>query len=164
MAQAVSPTSHYGGLSVHTGQSLWDLCWTLGQVPPPPQVLWFCLQIPFHHDSPYSCKYLLCGATVLVELWLPHIFYVRFRDNKFLQGGVVSPTPNPQPGGPVWHLPQNLSGMGDPTSSYAADGIALKSSLAHTSPFTQQQRYSYNTWRINNMPIGGHSSETLSLH
>jgi hypothetical protein len=27
-------------------------------------------------------------------------FYVRFRDNKFVQGGAVSPTPNPQPGGP----------------------------------------------------------------
>jgi hypothetical protein len=48
----------------------------------------------------YLLTYLLCGTTVLVELWPPHIFYVRFRDNKFLQGGVVSPTPNPQPGGP----------------------------------------------------------------
>jgi hypothetical protein len=38
---------------------------------------------------------------VLVGLWPPHIFYVRFRDSTFLQGGgVVSPTPNPQPGGP----------------------------------------------------------------
>jgi hypothetical protein len=44
--------------------------------------------------------YLFRGATVLVELWQPHILYARFRDNKFLQGGVVSPTPNPQPGGP----------------------------------------------------------------
>jgi hypothetical protein len=41
-------------------------------------------------------NYLLCGATVLVELWPPHIFYVRFRDNKFLQGGLSAPrlTPN----------------------------------------------------------------------
>jgi hypothetical protein len=38
--------------------------------------------------------YLLCGATVLVELWLTHILYVRFRDSKFLQRGVVSPTLN----------------------------------------------------------------------
>jgi hypothetical protein len=45
--------------------------------------------------------YLLRGATVLVELWPPHIFYVKFRDKEFLRGGVVvSPTPNPQPGGP----------------------------------------------------------------
>jgi hypothetical protein len=44
--------------------------------------------------------YLLCGATVLVELWPPHEFCVRFRDSKFLQDGVVRPTPNPQPGGP----------------------------------------------------------------
>jgi hypothetical protein len=44
--------------------------------------------------------YLLCGTTSLVELWPPHILYVRFRDNEFLQDGVVSPTPNPQPGGP----------------------------------------------------------------
>jgi hypothetical protein len=43
--------------------------------------------------------YLLCGATIFVELWPPHIFYVRFRDNEFLKGGVISPTPNPQPGG-----------------------------------------------------------------
>jgi hypothetical protein len=48
----------------------------------------------------YLLSYLLRGATVLVELWPPHIFYVRFRDSKFLQRGVVSPTPNPQPGGP----------------------------------------------------------------
>jgi hypothetical protein len=41
-----------------------------------------------------------CGATAFVELWPPRIFYVRFHDNEFLQGGVVSPTPNPQPGGP----------------------------------------------------------------
>jgi hypothetical protein len=27
---------------------------------------------------------------------------VRFRDNSFLKGGVVSPTPNPQPGGPEY--------------------------------------------------------------
>jgi hypothetical protein len=40
-------------------------------------------------------------ALVTVELWPPHIAYVRFRDSKFLQGGVVSPTPNPQPGGPM---------------------------------------------------------------
>jgi hypothetical protein len=44
--------------------------------------------------------YLVRGATVLVALWPPHIFYVRFRDSKFLQGEVVSPTSNPQPGGP----------------------------------------------------------------
>jgi hypothetical protein len=43
--------------------------------------------------------YLLHGATVLVELWPPHVFCVRFRD-EVLQGGVASPTPNPQPGGP----------------------------------------------------------------
>jgi hypothetical protein len=37
---------------------------------------------------------LLRGATVLVELWPPHVFCARFRDSNFLQGGVVSPTPN----------------------------------------------------------------------
>jgi hypothetical protein len=46
----------------------------------------------------YVLIYLLRGTTVLVELWPPHIFYVRFRDNSFLKGGVVSPTPKPQPG------------------------------------------------------------------
>jgi hypothetical protein len=30
----------------------------------------------------------------------------------------------------VWLLPLDLSGMGDPTSSYATDGIALKVSGA----------------------------------
>jgi hypothetical protein len=44
--------------------------------------------------------YLLRGGTVLVELWPPHILHVRFRDSKCLQGAVVSPTPNPQPGWP----------------------------------------------------------------
>jgi hypothetical protein len=44
--------------------------------------------------------YLLRYATVLVELWPPHIFDLRFRDSIFLQDGVVSPMPNPQPGGP----------------------------------------------------------------
>jgi hypothetical protein len=46
--------------------------------------------------------YFLHGASVLVELWPPHILYVRFCDSKFVQGGVVSPTPNPQPGGPQY--------------------------------------------------------------
>jgi hypothetical protein len=62
---------------------------------------------------------------VLVELWPPHIFYVRFRDSKFLQGGGGCP-PHAQP--PtwrsrisllVWHLPRNLSSTSGPTSSYA---------------------------------------------
>jgi hypothetical protein len=44
--------------------------------------------------------YLFRGATVLVELWPPHIFYVKFRNNEFLQGGMIGPTPKPQPGGP----------------------------------------------------------------
>jgi hypothetical protein len=47
----------------------------------------------------FNFTYVLHGTTVLVELWPPHIFYVRFRDIKFLQGRVVSPTPNPHPGG-----------------------------------------------------------------
>jgi hypothetical protein len=42
----------------------------------------------------FLLTYLLRGATVLVKLC------VRFRDNEFLQGGFVSRTPNPQPGGP----------------------------------------------------------------
>jgi hypothetical protein len=70
-----------------------------------------------HQDQWHS--YLLRGARVLAEL------YVRFRNNKFLQGGVVSPTPNPPTWRTrvsllVWHLPRNLSGMGGRTSSYAA--------------------------------------------
>jgi hypothetical protein len=44
--------------------------------------------------------YLLSGPAVLVELWPSHILHMRFRDSKFLQGRVVSPTPNPQLGGP----------------------------------------------------------------
>jgi hypothetical protein len=69
-----------------------------------------CFRIKFlHRQRSAACisthltqiltTYLLCDATVLVELWQPHIFYVKFRDNKFLEGG-ISPTPNPQPGGP----------------------------------------------------------------
>jgi hypothetical protein len=60
----------------------------------------------------FSKLYLLTYSVVLVELWPPHIFDMRFREIKFLQGGVI-PTPNPQPGGPgyllVWQLPRNLS-------------------------------------------------------
>jgi hypothetical protein len=55
------------------------------------------------YDAPNQygyITYLFRGTTVLVELWLPHIFDVRFHDDKFLQGGIVSPIPNPQPGGP----------------------------------------------------------------
>jgi hypothetical protein len=95
--------------------------------------------------------YLLCGATVLVEHFPPHIFYVRFLDSKFLQGGIVSPTRNPQPGGPgyllVWHLPPNLSGMGGPTSSYATAGIALEFIVAHKPlhPATECFRQGWDT-------------------
>jgi hypothetical protein len=34
--------------------------------------------------------------------------------------------PNPQPGGQVWIITFDLSGMGDSTSSYATTGIALR--------------------------------------
>jgi hypothetical protein len=49
-----------------------------------------------------SYDYLLRGTTVLVEHYPPHLFYVRFRDNKFYRVGSLAPrpTPNPQPGGP----------------------------------------------------------------
>jgi hypothetical protein len=48
---------------------------------------------------------------------------------------VVSLTPNPQTWRTrvshfVWLLPLDLSGMGDPTSSYATAGIALRVSKA----------------------------------
>jgi hypothetical protein len=51
-------------------------------------------------QNAWDMTYLLCGATVLVEHFPPHIFYMRFLDRKFLQGGIVSPTRNPQPGRP----------------------------------------------------------------
>jgi hypothetical protein len=44
--------------------------------------------------------YLLRGASVLVELWQPHIFYVTFRDNNFYGVGSSAPRPTPKPGGP----------------------------------------------------------------
>jgi hypothetical protein len=76
---------------------------------------------------------LLHGTTVIVELWLP--LFVRFCE-EFLQGRVVSPTPNPPTWRTrvsllVWHLPRNLSGMGGPTSSYAAASIAFEIIGAH---------------------------------
>jgi hypothetical protein len=53
-----------------------------------------------HHNNDRAYYLLLfCGTTVLVELWPPHLLYVKFHDKEFLQGGVVSPTPNHQPGG-----------------------------------------------------------------
>jgi hypothetical protein len=55
---------------------------------------------------------------------------VRFRNSSFLHGGVVSRMPNLPTWRTgvylfVWHLPQNLSSMGGPTSSYTATGIAF---------------------------------------
>jgi hypothetical protein len=84
--------------------------------------------------SRYLLTYSLRGTTVLVELWPPHIFYVRFRDSKFLQGGIVSPTPNPQTGGPGYLSLSGTSletGMGGSTSSYAAAGIGLEFIVVH---------------------------------
>jgi hypothetical protein len=54
-----------------------------------------------------------------------------FSTNLFLQDWDVNPMPNPQPGGPgclvlVWNLTLDLSGLGDPASSYATAGIALE--------------------------------------
>jgi hypothetical protein len=104
-----------------------------------------------------SLSYLLRGATVHVELRPPHIFYVRFRDSKFLQVGVVSPTPNPQPGRPVsllvWHLPRNVSGMGRPTSSYAAAGIDLEFIGTHKPPHpaTKSFRQGVDTVEMENV-------------
>jgi hypothetical protein len=56
-----------------------------------------------------------------------------FSTNLFLQDWVVNPMPNPQP--PtwrtrvsllVWNITLDLSGLGDPASSYATTGIALE--------------------------------------
>jgi hypothetical protein len=98
------------------------------------RVLTFCVQFHFHRYQHYLLTYLLRDATVLVELWLPQIFYERFRDNEFLDWGLQ---PHAQPS--TWrtrvsllvsHLPRNLSGMGGPTSSYAVAGIALECTQA----------------------------------
>jgi hypothetical protein len=54
------------------------------------------------------------------------------RQIQLLQGGVVSPTPNPQLGGPGYpflsgsSITFDMSGMGAPASSYATAGIALR--------------------------------------
>jgi hypothetical protein len=63
---------------------------------------------------------------------------VRFHDNEFLQGGVISlmlkpPTWRTRVSVLVWHLPQNLSAMRGPTSSYVTAGIAFEF-IVHTSP------------------------------
>jgi hypothetical protein len=102
------------------------------------------LQSTFRHPSKSSIL-LLRGAIVLVELWTPHIFYVRFRD-KFLQGGVVSPTSKPPTWRTrvsllVWHLPQNLFGMGDAISSYATTDIAFDFMDAHKLPHPATKRF-----------------------
>jgi hypothetical protein len=67
--------------------------------------------------------YLLRDTTVLVELWPPHIFYVRFRDNKFLRMGSSTPRPTP-----------NLEDQGISLS------LAPPSKPRCTSCLTQQQR------------------------
>jgi hypothetical protein len=85
----------------------------------------------------YLLTYLLHGATVLAEVWPPHIFCVRFRDSKSLQSGVISPMLNP----PTWRTrvsllfslapPSKSVRHGRSTSSYAATGIALEFIGAH---------------------------------
>jgi hypothetical protein len=42
------------------------------------------------------------GPTAHVGPWPP--LFLRFRNSYFLWCGVVSPTPNPQPGGPGLHI------------------------------------------------------------
>jgi hypothetical protein len=86
--------------------------------------------------------YLLHGATVLVELWSPHILYVRFRDSKFLRDGGRQPHAQPPTWRTrvsllVWHLSRNLSGMGP----YQQLCCRRHSFRVHwyTSPLTQQQ-------------------------
>jgi hypothetical protein len=68
--------------------------------------------------------------------------YVRFRDNKFLQGGVVSPTPN-QPGGPGYLSWSGISFKTCPAwvllQAATVPLAQLLSSSVHTSPLTQQQ-------------------------
>jgi hypothetical protein len=51
----------------------------------------------------FSNTCLLHGATVIVELWLPHI--VKFRDNEFLQSGGRQPHAQPPPWGTVFLIP-----------------------------------------------------------
>jgi hypothetical protein len=57
---------------------------------------------------------------------------------EFLRGQDVSLTPIPKPGVPgylsVWHVSQNLYGMGNCTSSCAVEGIGFKFTGARKPP------------------------------
>jgi hypothetical protein len=57
-----------------------------------------------------------------------------FVTTNFYRVGSSAPRPTPNLEDQVWHLPRNLSGMGGPTSSYAAAGIALEFTGAHKLP------------------------------
>jgi len=101
---------------------------------PLPQLLSVSSVLRLMYPIPYTCKSLFILGCLCC-------FHVVFRasegsqDTYFLWGGVVSLTPNPQPGGPGYpfslghHL--DLSGMGGPTSSYATASITLRITWPH---------------------------------
>jgi hypothetical protein len=103
---------------------MWNVFWIL------PNGLLYVIAVTILTPWRYS------SCRTLAASYIP--LYVRFRD-EFLQRGIVSPTPNPPTWRTrvsllVWHLPRNLSGMGGPTSSYAAAGIALEFIVVHKPP------------------------------
>jgi hypothetical protein len=77
-------------------------------------------------------RYRSCG-----NLTVSHILYEVSWKQTFYRVGSSAPRPTPNledQGLLVWHLLRNMSGMGGPTSSYAATGIALEFTGAHKSP------------------------------
>ena len=75
---------------------------------------------------PFPC------SQVVVYLLNPSEASLRFPERKFFsRGGVVTPTPNPPTWRTrmslfVWVITFDLSGLGDPASSYATAGLALR--------------------------------------
>jgi hypothetical protein len=92
----------------------------------------------FNFSSLTYFRYLLHGATVLVQLWPPHTLCVVSSQQIFTgwdrQPHDQSSTSRSRVSLLVWHFPRNLSGMGGPTSSYAATSIAFKFIGAHKPP------------------------------
>jgi hypothetical protein len=78
--------------------------------------------------NPYSLPVVVFHTVDVSEAWFQvsrHLYFLRWE--------IVSLSPNPQPGGPGYLIPFDLSGMGGSTSSYATAGIALRVIWPHKS-------------------------------
>jgi hypothetical protein len=126
-----------GGLSPGIVKATVSLKWGVqeAQIPSKPWVSWL-----YEHSVCFNTYLLLTPwrysscRTLVASHILCEVSWQQFFTEWSLQPHAQPPTWRTRLSLLVWHPPRNLSGMGGPTSSYAAAGVTFEFIVAHKPP------------------------------